>query len=52
MSTDDYGHLAYLVLLGCVLVFWFLAQNRNSLGKTLQIADADQKAVKRMLPYS
>ena len=38
MSTDDYGHLAYLVLLGCVVVFWFFAQNRNSLGKTLQMA--------------
>ncbi len=38
MSTMDYGNLAYLVLLGAVLVFWFFIQNRQSLNKTLQQA--------------
>jgi aspartyl protease family protein len=32
----DYGNLAYLVLLGAVVVFWFVVQNRQSLNKTLQ----------------
>ena len=36
MSAMDYGNLAYLVLLGAVLVFWFFVQNRQSLNKTLQ----------------
>lgn len=36
MTGTDYGNLAYLVLLGAVLVFWFLIQNRQSLNKTLQ----------------
>ncbi|SHH23049.1 retropepsin-like aspartic protease family protein [Marivita hallyeonensis] len=36
MSTMEYGNLAYLVLLGAVLVFWFFVQNRQSLNKTLQ----------------
>ncbi|MFP7673232.1 TIGR02281 family clan AA aspartic protease [Marivita sp. S0852] len=36
MTSMDYGNLAYLVLLGSVLVFWFFVQNRQSLNKTLQ----------------
>ena len=36
MSAMDYGNLAYLVLLGAVVVFWFVVQNRQSLNKTLQ----------------
>ena len=36
MTGTDYGNLAYLMLLGAVLVFWFLIQNRQSLNKTLQ----------------
>lgn len=38
MSADQTGNLIYLVLLGAVLVFWFLVQNRGSLGKTMQYA--------------
>jgi len=38
MTSWDYGNLAYLFLLGSVLVFWFVVQNRNSLGKTVQQA--------------
>ena len=40
MSSMDYGNLAYLVLLGAVLVFWYFIQNRQSLSKTLQQAAA------------
>ena len=40
MSSWELGNLAYLVLLGAVLVFWFVAQNRNSPGKTMQQAIA------------
>lgn len=36
----EYGNLAYLVLLGAVLVFWFVISNRQSLNKTLQHAAA------------
>ncbi len=36
MSAMDYGNLAYLILLGAVIVFWFFVQNRQSLNKTLQ----------------
>ena len=36
MSSMDYGNLAYLVLLGAVVIFWFFVQNRQSLNKTLQ----------------
>ena len=36
MTATDYGNLAYLVLLGAVIVFWFFIQNRQSLNKTLQ----------------
>ncbi|MFP7570699.1 TIGR02281 family clan AA aspartic protease [Marivita sp. S2033] len=36
MSSMEYGNLAYLVLLGAVVVFWFLVSHRQSLNKTLQ----------------
>ena len=38
MSDDNIARLIYLVLLGSVLVGWFLLQNRNSLNKVLQQA--------------
>lgn len=39
MLTDwEYGRLIYLVLLGSALLFWFVTQNRQSLGRTLQQA--------------
>lgn len=38
MDGDDFGRLSYLVLLGAVVAFWFFAQNRQNLGKTLQQA--------------
>jgi aspartyl protease family protein len=38
MDTNDLGRLTYLILLGLVILFWFLVQNRQSLGKTLQQA--------------
>lgn len=40
MDSLDIGNLAYLVLLGAVISFWFFVQNRNSLSKTLQQAMA------------
>lgn len=40
MSGTDLGNLAYLGLLGTVLVVWFVVQNRNSLGKMTQQAVA------------
>jgi aspartyl protease family protein len=36
MDGNDIGRLTYLILLGSVIAFWFLVQNRQSLGKTLQ----------------
>ncbi|MDJ0822131.1 MAG: TIGR02281 family clan AA aspartic protease [Paracoccaceae bacterium] len=36
MSEFELGNLIYLVLLGAVLVFWFVVQNRDGMGKTLQ----------------
>ncbi len=38
MSGDDFGRLAYLVLLGLAVGGYFLAQNRTNLGKTAQQA--------------
>lgn len=38
MSGDDYGRLAYLVLLALAVGGYFLAQGRESLGKTAQQA--------------
>ena len=40
MSSTEFGNLAYLILLGGVLVFWLFVQNRDSLGKTAQAAAA------------
>jgi aspartyl protease family protein len=40
MSSLHFGNLAYLILLGAVLVFWLFVQNRESLGKTAQAAAA------------
>ncbi|MBN9886646.1 retropepsin-like aspartic protease family protein [Salipiger abyssi] len=36
MTEFDYGHLAYLGLLGAVLVIWMFVQNRERLGQKLQ----------------
>ncbi|MDP5367440.1 MAG: TIGR02281 family clan AA aspartic protease [Paracoccaceae bacterium] len=38
MDGNDLGRLTYLILLGAVIVFWFVVQNRQSLGRTLQQA--------------
>lgn len=38
MSGDDYGRLAYLILLGLAVGGYFLAHARSSLGKTAQQA--------------
>ncbi|SEK31215.1 aspartyl protease family protein [Roseovarius nanhaiticus] len=39
MNTDfDTAHLVYLIVLGCAVMMWFFAANRDSLGKTLQQA--------------
>lgn len=38
MSGDDYGRLAYLILLGLAVGGYFIAQGRESLGKTAQQA--------------
>ncbi|WP_170528335.1 retropepsin-like aspartic protease family protein [Ruegeria arenilitoris] len=40
MDGNDFGRLAYLVLLGAALLMWFFTHNRQSLGKTLQMAMA------------
>lgn len=40
MSSWDIGRLTYLVLLGSVLAVWFVVQNRQSLGRSLQQAVA------------
>jgi aspartyl protease family protein len=36
----DYARLIYLGILGGVLVFWFIVQNRRTMGKTAQMAVA------------
>ncbi|MGY3437198.1 MULTISPECIES: retropepsin-like aspartic protease family protein [unclassified Marinovum] len=38
MSSMDTGHMIYLVMLLGAVVFWFVAANRNSLGKAMQHA--------------
>lgn len=38
MSDDNIARLIYLVLLGSVLIGWFILQNRDSLNKVLQQA--------------
>ncbi|MEM7319465.1 MAG: TIGR02281 family clan AA aspartic protease [Pseudomonadota bacterium] len=40
MDGDDTARFIYLSLLGCALVFWFFTQNRQSLGKTVQMIAA------------
>ncbi len=36
MNGDDIGRLVYLVVLAAAILLWFVAQNRQSLNKTLQ----------------
>ncbi len=36
MDGYDIGRLTYLVLLGAALLMWFITQNRQSFGKTMQ----------------
>lgn len=38
MTGDDTARLIYLVLLGCAVGGWFIAQNRTQLGKNAQYA--------------
>lgn len=38
MSGDNIAQVIYLVLLGSVIGFWFLIQNRQSMNRTLQYA--------------
>lgn len=38
MDGNDFGQLAYLVLLGLAVAGWFFAQNRESMGKLAQQA--------------
>ncbi len=38
MSENDIGRLIFLIILGGAIVFWFLAQNRSSINRTLQQA--------------
>ncbi|WP_299985601.1 TIGR02281 family clan AA aspartic protease [uncultured Ruegeria sp.] len=40
MDGEDLGRLTYLVLLGGALMMWFITQNRQSLGRTMQQAAA------------
>lgn len=40
MNIDSVASLMYLGLLAAVLLFWFITQNRASLGKTMQMAMA------------
>ncbi|SHE91480.1 aspartyl protease family protein [Ruegeria intermedia] len=40
MDGYDLGRLTYLALLGGALLLWFFTQNRQSLGKTLQMVMA------------
>ncbi|HBS48700.1 MAG TPA: TIGR02281 family clan AA aspartic protease [Rhodobacteraceae bacterium] len=40
MTSWEIGNLAYLVLLGAVLAFWFFVSNRQSLGRTVKQAAA------------
>jgi aspartyl protease family protein len=38
MSEFQLGNLFYLILLGAAVTFWFIAQNRNNLGRSMQYA--------------
>jgi aspartyl protease family protein len=40
MSNLEFGNFAYLLLLGAVLIGWFVVQNRQSLGRLMQQAIA------------
>ncbi len=40
MDGDNIARIAYLGLLGAAVVAWFISQNRQSLGKTMQQAMA------------
>lgn len=40
MDALDTGHLAYLVVLGIAVIGWFIADNRQSLGRTMRMAFA------------
>ncbi len=40
MQPDDYGRLAYLILLGIAVAGWFITENRQSIGRTLRMAFA------------
>ncbi len=37
-DTFDTANLVYLIVLGCAVMAWFFAANRNSMGKTMQHA--------------
>lgn len=36
MSENDFGSLAYLVILGCAVLFWFVTNHRQSFSKSIQ----------------
>lgn len=36
MSSDDFGSLIYLVVLGCAVIFWFVTNHRQSFSKSIQ----------------
>lgn len=38
MENDEFGRLAYLILLGLAVGGWFIAENRGNLGKTARQA--------------
>ncbi|WP_298835641.1 TIGR02281 family clan AA aspartic protease [uncultured Roseobacter sp.] len=38
MTGNDVGSLIYLIILGLMVISWFVAQNRYSMNKTLQAA--------------
>ena len=40
MDGYEFGRLTYLVLLGVAVVIWFIAEHRQSLGKSLRMAIA------------
>lgn len=40
MDGYDFGRLTYLVLLGVAVTIWFIAEHRQSLGKSLRMAIA------------
>lgn len=38
MDSEDISRLIYLILLGCAVVGWFIAENRDSLGRVARIS--------------